>query len=112
MASRVGGFLIDCSDDDFEEGVRFWSAALGVEPQRADDADSPYVGLPGAHESVNVELQRIDGPSRYHLDLVADDVEAEATRLEGLGATRVEKVDSWWVLRAPTGHLLCVVPTE
>ena len=47
-----------------------------------------------------------------HLDIEADDVEAEAQRMVDLGAERVGKIESWWVLRAPTGHLFCVVPTD
>ena len=112
MANRLGGILIDCSEDLFEAGVRFWSAALGVEPERPAEAGSPYVGLPGAADGVEIELQRVRGPSRYHVDLVAEDVEEEAARLEALGAARVEQVESWWVMRAPTGHLFCVVPAE
>jgi hypothetical protein len=36
-------------------------------------------------------------------------VEAEADRLETLGAKRVAKVSSWWVMEAPTGQRFCVV---
>ena len=113
MASHPSGFLIDCAPEVFDEGVRFWSQAFGVVPHPADDADGTYVALPGAHESMDVEVQRLaDGPSRFHLDLAADDVDEEADRLEGLGATKLERVEDWWVMRAPTGHIFCVVPDE
>jgi hypothetical protein len=45
-----------------------------------------------------------------HLDIEADDIEAEVQRLERLGARRIAQVHSWWVLEAPTGQRFCVVP--
>ncbi len=48
-------------------------------------------------------------PSRVHLDIEADDIEAEVRRLEKLGAKRVAQVRSWWVMEAPTGQRFCVV---
>lgn len=107
-APRLSGLFIDCSSDTFEDGVRFWSAAFGVEPAEADAPE--YVALPGAIPGMMVEIQRVDDASRYHVDFPADDVEAEAARMEALGATRIAQVDSWWVMKAPTGHLFCVVP--
>lgn len=51
----------------------------------------------------------MDHSSRVHLDIETDDIDAEVARLEGLGATRVRKVRSFWVMEAPTGHRFCVV---
>jgi hypothetical protein len=31
-------------------------------------------------------------------------------RLERIGAERVQKVPTWWVMRDPAGLLLCVLP--
>lgn len=108
---RRFAFFVDCSDeDDFEAGVRFWAAALGSEAETYDEPNSHYVGLPAARGEAHVEMQRIGGPSRYHLDLYAADVDAEADRLEALGAERLEFIKRWWVMRAPTGHIFCVVP--
>jgi hypothetical protein len=44
-----------------------------------------------------------------HLDIEADDIEAEVQRLEALGAQRVRQVHGWWVMQAPTGQRFCVV---
>ena len=107
--ARLSAFFVDCSEDTWDEGVRFWGAAFGVEP-RPTDFDE-YLELPGAIPGITVELQRIGSESRFHIDFEADDVEAEVRRFEALGATRVGPVEDWWVLRAPTGHLFCVVPT-
>jgi hypothetical protein len=33
-------------------------------------------------------------------------------RLERLGAERVQKVQTWWVMRDPAGLLFCVLPAS
>lgn len=110
--SRLGGLIIDCQTDDLAVAEAFWTRALGfpaVESSAPEDA--AYVPLkspPGMH----VELQRVSHPSRVHIDIESDDVDAEATRLEKLGAKKLEKIRSWWVMEAPTGHRFCVIPVE
>ncbi len=92
-----------------------WTRALGYAVrQHANNhpGDENYVTLDTASDEPHIELQRVDHPSRVHLDIEADDVDAEMGRLEALGATRVERVRDWWVLEAPTGHRFCVVPAE
>ena len=54
-------------------------------------------------------IQRVEHESRAHLDIETDDVEAEVARLEALGATRVEQIETWWVMEAPTGQRFCVI---
>ena len=39
-----------------------------------------------------------------HLDIEADDIDAEAARLEKLGAKKIAFVKRWWVMEAPSGH--------
>jgi hypothetical protein len=51
----------------------------------------------------------VDHPSRVHLDIETDDIDAEMRRLEKLGAKRVQAVQTWWVMEAPTGQRFCVV---
>ena len=48
-------------------------------------------------------------PSRVHLDIESDDIDAEADRLEKLGAKKIAFVKRWWVMEAPTGQRFCVV---
>ncbi len=110
--SRLSAIMIDCSEDTMDAGIRFWSQALGVAPVHSDDPTDPYVALPYAAEGLRVELQRVNAPSRIHLDIETDNVEVEVQRLEALGATREAQIETWWVMRAPTGHLLCVVPAQ
>ena len=107
--SRLAGFIIDCNTDDLEAAADFWSAALGFQ-RRTDVPDElEYIPLDARAAGLSVEVQRVDHPSRVHLDIETDDVDAEVARLEALGAKRVANVRSWWVMEAPTGQRFCVV---
>ncbi len=68
-----------------------------------------YLRLIDPADRLHVEVQSVDHPSRVHLDIETDDIESEVRRLEGLGATRVAQVGTWWVMQAPTGQRFCVV---
>lgn len=107
--SRFCAFVIDCKVDDLDAAARFWSAAFGreVEPVQAEDAN--YRALKVRAEEPMMLLQKVDHESRVHLDVESDDVEAEVARLEALGARRVAKIKTWWVLEAPSGQRFCVV---
>ena len=48
-------------------------------------------------------------PSRVHLDIETDDIDAEVERLEAIGAKRVQYVHTWCVMEAPIGQCFCVV---
>lgn len=108
--SRLGGFIIDCRTDDLDSAAAFWSGALGL-PRRTSDKseDVGYALLKNGPGGLHIEVQQVDHPSRVHLDIETDDVEAEVRRLEALGARRVKQVRDWWVLEAPTGQRFCVV---
>jgi hypothetical protein len=107
--SRLSAIGIDCEGGDLEAHARFWSAALG---RPISERGGPYVGFEPRANQPTAFVQRVDHPSRVHLDIETDDVEAEVARLEALGAKRVQFVKRWWVLEAPTGHRFCVVPAE
>ena len=107
--SRLSTFVIDCKADDVDDAAAFWSRALGRPVVHVDTNDPLYREL-SAHEGEPMVLvQKVDHDSRIHLDIEADDLEAEATRLEALGARRVAFVKRWWVMEAPTGHRFCIV---
>jgi predicted enzyme related to lactoylglutathione lyase len=108
--SKLAGFIIDCQTPDLGAAARFWGAALGmqVEPLPGTEGQT-YARLRDPTETLHIEVQTVDHPSRVHLDIEADDVEAEVRRLEALGAKRVRQVHTWWVLEAPTGQRFCVV---
>jgi predicted enzyme related to lactoylglutathione lyase len=109
--SRLAGFIIDCQDTDSDTAATFWGAALGLQPlaSETDDDGAQYAQLLDAPGELHVEVQRVSHASRVHLDIEADDIDAEATRLEALGARRIGFVKRWWVMEAPTGHRFCVV---
>lgn len=111
--SRLAGLIIDCETDDLDSAASFWGRALGYEPKRsASPEDQGYVLLQTPEEEPYIELQEVTHPSRVHIDIEADDVEAEVSRLEALGARRYQKVRDWWVMEAPTGHRFCVIPAR
>jgi predicted enzyme related to lactoylglutathione lyase len=111
--SRLGQVIIDCQAGDLTEAARFWSQALERAIGSAEKpASEKYVTLGSGKEDFLVLLQMVDHPSRVHLDIEADDVEREAERLEKLGAKRIERIKSWWVLEAPTGHRFCVIQPQ
>lgn len=107
--SRIYGIFIDTPQAGALDAARFWSAALGA-PARPALGQEQFTMLDGALPELAVGVQAVgDGP-RYHVDIETDDVEAERARLVGLGATEVDQWLDCRVLRAPGGHLLCVVP--
>lgn len=106
--SRLAGFIIDSQSEDLEAAADFWSAALGYE--RAPVAeDGKYVSLATPDGEPYIEVQRVSHPSRVHLDIETDDVEAEVRRLEKLGAKRHAAVRTWVVMEAPDGQRFCVI---
>ncbi len=105
--SRLAGFIVDCETSDLPSAARFWSGALGLDVLGEDGPS--YVRLDGTSRDMVIEVQQVGHPSRVHLDIEADDVEAEVSRLEQLGARRVAQVKTWWVMEAPTGQRFCVV---
>jgi predicted enzyme related to lactoylglutathione lyase len=106
--SRLAGFIIDCKTDDLRAAAEFWGAALGMEVSALPDEEGRYIQLVEPSGPLDVGVQAVSHPSRVHLDLVTDDVDAEVRRLEALGATRVQQVKTWWVMEAPTGQRFCV----
>lgn len=108
--SRLAGFIIDCLTEDLDRAADFWSRALGIPAHKPESADeTSYIHLQNAPGDLHIEVQKVDHPSRVHLDIEADDIEAEVRRLERLGARRIASIRSWVVMEAPTGQRFCVV---
>lgn len=109
--SRLAGLIIDCETNDLDGAAEFWSKALGAPPAHAaNPAESPYVELRMPAGENYVEVQAVTHPSRVHIDIESDDIDAEVERLEALGATKIGMVKKWCVMEAPTGQRFCVVP--
>ena len=108
--SRLCALLIDCKTPDVDKAAQFWSEALG----RAVDSNHPgtrgnYRMLDTPPDEPIVQIQRVEHESRVHIDIETDDIAAEVARLEKLGATVIERLERWVVMRAPTGQRFCVV---
>jgi catechol 2,3-dioxygenase-like lactoylglutathione lyase family enzyme len=104
---------LDCTDLD--QQATFWKAALGYqEIARVDN----FVVLGPAPGVFKLALQGVpearSGKNRMHLDLWVADIEAEAKRLEAIGATgRQEKPFDehgflWYQLADPEGNEFCI----
>jgi predicted enzyme related to lactoylglutathione lyase len=107
--SKLSTFVIDCQTSDLDAAAEFWSRALGRRASKLDPDEAGYRMLSARRDEPMLLVQQVTHPSRIHLDIEADDLEAEARRLEALGAKRIEFVKRWWVMEAPTGQRFCIV---
>jgi predicted enzyme related to lactoylglutathione lyase len=128
--ARISNITFTCTDP--ERLCEFWVGALGY---AAQEAPPGFIELwIAAGRDPNGAAAAVDpegvGPRLFfnkgdktatasipiHLDLAADDREAEVARLVGLGATVVETktrttgewVETWTVMRDPEGNGFCV----
>jgi predicted enzyme related to lactoylglutathione lyase len=111
--SRLCALLIDCQTADVDHAARFWAEALG----RPINRDHPgtrgnYRMLGTPPDEPLVQIQRVEHESRVHLDIETDDIPAELSRLERLGAKVVDRLERWVVMQAPTGQKFCVVRVQ
>ena len=108
--SRLGTVVIDCQTEQIDSAAAFWSSALGWPTETLSDPnDANYRLLETPPTELKVLVQAVSHPSRVHIDIETDDIEAEVRRLERLGARRISFVKRWWVMEAPTGQRFCVV---
>jgi predicted enzyme related to lactoylglutathione lyase len=111
---RAISLVLDCADP--ERLAAFWAPALDY--ANLGGAGAYVVLLPNATPGPKLLLQRVPEPktvkNRMHLDIETPDVAAEAARLEGLGAQRVQAEEmhehgTTWILMAdPEGNEFCV----
>jgi hypothetical protein len=107
--SRLSTILIDAPSGEAPAVAAFWSQALGV-PARPVAGELQFTSLHGALPSLVLAVQAVDDQARYHVDIETDDVEAETVRLVALGAVEIGRWLDCRTLRAPGGHLVCVIP--
>jgi hypothetical protein len=107
--SRLSTILIDAPGGEAPAVAAFWSRALGV-PARPVADEQQFTSLPGALPGLVLAVQAVDDHARYHVDIETDDVEAETARLVALGAVEIGRWLDCRTLRAPGGHLVCVIP--
>ncbi len=106
--SRLGNITIDCRTDDLLSAAGFWSAALGYPLPEDIDASSGFIKLVTPPGDMQVIIQRVNHPSRAHLDIETDSIDSEIARLERIGAAVVSRKEGWVVMEAPSGHRFCV----
>lgn len=115
MVKRPFSVVIDCQDP--KALAQFWAPALGY--RDVEWPHEPYVVLIGEKglDGPLLLLQRVpepkQGKNRLHIDVYADDIEAEANRLAKLGAKRIsdpfhEHDARWIVMEDPEGNEFCV----
>ena len=107
--SRLAALVIDSQVEDIEQANVFWSRALGYAYSDEEDSADKYAQLQTPADQLEILVQKVEHPSRVHLDIETDDKEAEMARLVELGAREVERFPRWIVMEAPTGHRFCVV---
>jgi predicted enzyme related to lactoylglutathione lyase len=114
MTEAKIGLVLDCAEPD---GLsEFWAQALGLERLGAAGNYVLLVSPSGALPKLL--LQRVEegkaGKNRMHLDIETPDIDAEAQRLEGIGARRLESSvrsehgSRWMIMADPEGNEFCV----
>ena len=109
--SRLYGLFIDTPTAEAPSAAAFWSAALGT-PARPEPGEEQFTMLREAFPGLAIGVQSVEDAPRYHVDIETDDHEAEAARLVGLGAVEINRWLDCHILRAPGGHILCVIPVH
>ena len=113
MTVRFYEVVIDCADPG--PLARFWAEATGYEFEYEDDGWASIAGE--GERRIRIGFQKVpEGKvvkNRVHVDLSASDIEAEAERIEALGARRLwtsdDSDDPFIVLADPEGNEFCVV---
>lgn len=116
MAKANIDVVLDCADPQVL--ASFWSAALDYRVLGA--LDQYTVLVPNHGVKPPLIFQKVpeskNGKNRMHIDVLTDDVESEAARLEELGARRVHAAASeehgtrWIPMTDPEGNEFCVCP--
>ncbi len=103
---------VDCAEP--ESLAQWWAQAVGGRVNAVIPGEFIIVALP---DGPKLGFQHVGDPTpgknRLHLDFHADDMEAEVTRLVGLGASETERHSfgdafSWVVLADPAGNAFCI----
>jgi predicted enzyme related to lactoylglutathione lyase len=106
--------VLDCQDPN--RLGDFWRQALDYRDHYSDTELAVLV--PRDDSAAPLLLQRVPEPktvkNRMHLDVIVDDIETEVSRLEGLGARRIDhdvqqfSGTRWFRLTDPEDNEFCV----
>lgn len=113
MAATIG-LVLDCSDPGAL--ARFWSEALGYTTIGGAGGYVMLVDAEGIRPKLLLQAvpEAKTSKNRMHLDIETHDVDREASRLESLGARRLEAGmrnehgTNWVVMVDPEGNEFCV----
>jgi predicted enzyme related to lactoylglutathione lyase len=111
---KIGNVTFDCENP--ARVAEFWGAALDYKVEAVNEFFAQATHPEGTRP--NLLFIKVPEPrtvkNRVHLDVAADDREAEVARLVGLGATRhdthtmAEYGVTWTVMHDPEGNEVCV----
>ncbi len=98
---------------NLDREIAFWCSALHYELYRKDDDFAILNDPTGKGVQLSLKLITSDHAKRHHMDLFADDRDAEVKRLLDLGASlkpwNYEADADYTVLMDPDGNPFCVV---
>jgi predicted enzyme related to lactoylglutathione lyase len=108
------GLVLDCANPN--ELAHFWSAALGYTTLGGAGSYVMLVDTDGVRPKLLLQEvpEAKSSKNRMHLDIETPDVETEASRLESLGARRLEAGvrsehgTNWVTMADPEGNEFCV----
>ena len=112
MTLTLGMVTFDTSDA--ESLAAWWAEQTGA--QIVQNHEGYFLVVAGGSLQVLLAFQKVDDPTpgknRVHLDLTAEDLEAEVGRLETAGATivgrRGDESFRWVTMADPQGNQFCV----
>jgi predicted enzyme related to lactoylglutathione lyase len=110
--SRLAAVLVDVPAADRPRAAEFWAGAFGVRGRPGTEFPEYHVFGEVTPGVIAMVQGTGDDAPRVHFDIETDDVEAEVTRLKGLGATELQRAGTWVVLRDPVGVVFCVVEIQ
>ena len=110
--------MITVNTTDAESLASWWATQLGAQTLATNDGW--FVVLGGDDQPVRLAFQKVDDPTpgrnKLHLDLLAEDLDAETARLVEAGATEVGQRSMgdfrWVTLTDPDGNEFCVAGKE
>jgi predicted enzyme related to lactoylglutathione lyase len=112
VPTPLAGVVIDCAQP--RHLAAFWTEVTGY---RIAESEDDWVMLVPPDGGVTIGLQKVPEPklgkNRVHVDVLAQDVEVEAARIERLGGRRLwtsgDPADVFIVLADPEGNEFCVI---
>jgi predicted enzyme related to lactoylglutathione lyase len=110
--TRLAQVCLDVPARLIDAEVAFWRAATGWDFSEIPDPEfvGRLRGPAGSPVQLLIQCLGADDPGtdvRAHIDLGSDDIDADAVRVEQLGAERIRHGDGWITLNDPAGMTFC-----